>query len=183
MKLFLLFSLTILEVIVTYDRNKAVEYAYKHYKKINHNCEKGRWSCSPYGYFGNKFCPHYPKAGGDCANFVSQCLIAGGIDLKSKCKVSKCKVILGAKSLGVCLHQGHKWKRACGKKMSPPEWIEKGDVIVYHQGDCNSRYTHAMIVTVGGKNAKVSGHSPPVKDKPWDFGKKKIYYEWLHYEK
>ena len=39
-----------------------------------------------------------------------------------------------------------------------------------------------MIVTVGGRHAKVSGHSPGVKDRVWTFGKKKDYYEWLHFE-
>ena len=39
-----------------------------------------------------------------------------------------------------------------------------------------------MIVTVGGKNVKVSGHTPGVKDKDWSFIRKKDYYEWLHFE-
>ena len=181
MKFNLILGIILLTSISSYNRDKAVEYAYKYYQKINHDCKKGRWSCSPYGYFGNNHCK-YPKAGGDCANFVSQCLIEGGITFPKTCNVRKCNVILGAQSLGICLGNHLKWKRACGKRLPPPDWIEKGDVIVYHQGSCNSRVTHAMIVTVGGKHAKVSGHSPGVKDRDWTFGKTKDHYEWLHFE-
>ena len=179
-KLQILITLSLITFSLTYDRAKAVEYAYQYYKNINHRCGSGRTACSPYGYYGNENCK-YAKHNGDCANFVSQCVIAGGVSLKSKCKVSRCDVILGAKSLGVCLHKLG-WKRACGKKLAPPEYIEKGDVIVYHEDSCEGRKTHVMIVTVGGKNAKVSGHSPNCKDRHWDYGKKKVYYEWLHYE-
>ena len=182
MKLFTLICIILLSNIISYDRVKAVEYAYQHYKKINHRCGSGRNAWTPYGYYGNDACK-YQKHNGDCANFVSQCLIAGGVSLKSKCKTSRCDVILGAKSLGVCLYKNLGWKRACGKKLAPPEWIEKGDVIVYHEDNCDGRKTHVMIVTVGGKNAKVSGHSPSLKDHHWDYGKKKVFYEWLHFEK
>ena len=182
MKFHLILLIISLTSILSYDREKAVQYAYKYYKNINHDCKKGRWSCSPYGYFGNEHCK-YPKEGGDCANFVSQCLIEAGITFPKTCRVRKCNVILGAQSLGNCLSKDLKWKKACGKRLPPPEWIQKGDVIIYHQGSCNSGITHAMIVTVGGKYPKVSGHSPCVKDKDYNFVKNKDYYEWLHFEK
>ena len=78
MKFNLILPIILITYISSYNREKAVEYAYKYWKNINHDCKKGRWSCSPYGYFGNDHCK-YPKEGGDCANFVSQCLIEGGI--------------------------------------------------------------------------------------------------------
>ena len=46
-----------------YDANKAVEYAKKYYKNYNLN------------YY------NFAAIGGDCTNFVSQCIHAGGIDM------------------------------------------------------------------------------------------------------
>ena len=107
-----------------YNREKAVEYAYKHYKKINHKCGSGRSSCSPYGYYGNSFCK-YPHGGGDCANFVSQCLIEGGHPKlnESPCKKFKCGVQLGSRNLSQCLVKKFKWRRECRKKILPPDYI------------------------------------------------------------
>ena len=118
MKFHIILSLLLFNLSLTkYDRNKGVEYAYKHYKKINHKCGSGRNKCTPYGYYGNSFC-NYPHGGGDCANFVSQCLIEGGHEkLKgSPCKSFSCGVQLGSRNLSKCLTQKFKWKRECGKK-------------------------------------------------------------------
>jgi len=46
-----------------YDRKKAVEYAYKWWNKRN-----------PEFY-------NFDKIGGDCTNFISQCLLGGGIEM------------------------------------------------------------------------------------------------------
>ena len=183
MKFHIILSLLLFNLSLTkYDRNKGVEYAYKHYKKINHTCGSGRNKCTPYGYYGNSFC-NYPHGGGDCANFVSQCLIEGGHEILkgSPCKSFSCGVQLGSRNLSKCLTQKFKWKRECGKKMPPPSYIQKGDVIIYHKTDCDDSKTHAMFVTVGGKNAMVTGHSPEVKDRVYSHIKDKPYYEWLHY--
>ena len=52
-----------------YDRKKAVEYAYKWWNKRNP-------SFFNYDYYG-----------GDCTNFISQCLLAGGINMDSSSKM------------------------------------------------------------------------------------------------
>ena len=42
----------------------------------NHKCSGKYTDCNPYSYFGGEHCS-YGSHGGDCANFVSQCLISG----------------------------------------------------------------------------------------------------------
>ena len=178
----ILILLLINAITSAYDRNKAVNYAYKYYNKINHDCSSSRSSCTPYGYYGNSFCK-YSHGGGDCANFVSQCLIEGGhAKLKgSPCKSFSCGVQLGSRNLSNCLVQKFKWKRECGKKMPPPSYIKKGDVIVYHKTACDDQQTHSMIVTKDGNEVRVTGHSPEEKDKIYSHITNKPYYEWLHY--
>ena len=183
MKSKLLLGFLLISIVTsTYDPKKGVEYAYKYYNKINHDCSASRSSCTPYGYYGNSFCK-YSHGGGDCANFVSQCLIEGGHPkLKgSPCKSFSCGVQLGSRNLSRCLVQRFKWKRECGKKMPPPNYISIGDVIVYHQTGCEDEKTHSMFVTKAGKEVRVTGHSPEEKDKLYSHITNKPYYEWLHY--
>ena len=175
--------LTFLLSIACYDRKKAVAYAHKHWKNINHRCGSGRWQCTPYGYFGNEHC-NYPSDGGDCANFVSQCLLAGG---HSPLKGGPCRGIpcgkeeIGAHRLGRCLEENFKHKRQCGKHLAPPNWVKPGDVLIYHGDNCSSGNAHAVIVTVGGKNAKISAHSREVNDVAYTYmGNSKPYLEWIH---
>ena len=177
-------SLLLITFSLTYDRNAAVAYAHKHAQNINHKCGSGRWSCTPYGYFGNERC-NYPADGGDCANFVSQCVLAGGHKaLKGgHCRGIPCgKEEIGALRLGLCLSQTMGWKRQCGYRLNPPSWIQKGDVLIYHAGSCDSGNAHATFVTVAGNNAKISAHSPEMKDNTYTFlANSKPYYEWLHH--
>lgn len=181
----LILCLLFLSSVLTYDRKAAVDYAYKHVHNINHKCGSGRWQCTPYGYFGNERC-NYPQDGGDCANFVSQCLLAGGHKaLKGgQCRGIPCgKEEIGALKLAICLRETFGWKRACGFKMPPPSWIQKGDVLMYHAGSCDSGNAHATLVTIAGKNAKVTAHSYEVKDKDYTYqANNKPYYEWLHFQ-
>ena len=58
--LFLLLLLNLIKNSILYDPSKAVAYAKK-------------WA-----YYRNPDYYDYSNLGGDCANFVSQCLIAGG---------------------------------------------------------------------------------------------------------
>ena len=74
------------------------------------------------------------------------------------------------------------WKRQCGYRLNPPSWIQKGDVLIYHAGSCDSGNAHATFVTVAGNNAKISAHSPEMKDNTYTFlANSKPYYEWLHH--
>ena len=183
--LFLLFIL--LPLTISYNRQKAMQYVNKYVKAPNHKCGKNHLTCSPYAYFGGDYC-RYGSHGGDCANFVSQALIAGGHPLltggKDYCRGYPCKKEeVGAMKLDQCLHNKFKWKRTCGKGQAPPSNIKIGDVAVFYSGGCISGNAHATIVTsVNGKNVKLSCHSPHVKNvPPSHFTKSKPYISWLHY--
>ena len=63
-----------------YLRDDAVQYAKDYYNTIQHKCGNNANDfnkCTPFAYFGNEFCD-YEHHDGDCANFVSQCLVFGG---------------------------------------------------------------------------------------------------------
>ena len=55
--------LCIVIIIHAYDRDATYNYAYRYWDTYNRNYH------------------NYNGEGGDCANFVSQCLIAGGLNL------------------------------------------------------------------------------------------------------
>ena len=177
--------LLLLTSVLTYDRNAAVRYAYKYYNRANHDCKKGRYDCTPYAYYGSDLCK-YGEGPGDCANFVSQCVVEGGHPpLKGgQCAGGCGKVEPGARQLGICLSKTFGWKRQCGRLLPPPNWVKKGDVVVFHANSCDDSKAHTVLVTVAGKNAKVTGHSDSVKDRSYTiWSKNKPYFEWLHYNK
>ena len=133
--LFLIYS-SLLLFVLSYDRAAAINYAKTFYNNPNHDCNTSFRSCTPYSYYGSEHCG-YPGAGGDCANFVSQCLIAGGHPpLKGGlCRGWPCGVEeFSAIKLSLCLRDYFKWESTCGEYLEPPENIEPGDVLVYHQG-------------------------------------------------
>ena len=61
--------------------------------------------------------------------------------------------------------------------MPPPNYIKKGDIIVYHKTSCDDQQTHSMIVTKDGNEIRVTGHSPEEKDKIYSHITNKPYYE------
>ena len=92
---------------VAYERSAAVAYARKFYSGVNHDCESAYDACTPYSYWGGESCD-YGSHGGDCANFVSQCLLAGNHTplVKPPCRgKSFCDAEVGAQKLGACLAQ------------------------------------------------------------------------------
>ena len=177
--------LLLIGLVISYNRNMAVNYAYKHYKKVNHDCKKGRYDCTPYAYYGSELCK-YGEGPGDDANFVSQCLVeAGHPPLKGQNCTGGCgKVEPGSSQLGICLSSTFKWRSKCGKLLPPPHWVQKGDVVIFHAKSCNDTVAQAALVTVAGNNAKVTTNTKSVKDrsyKKWE--KTKPFYEWLHFGK
>jgi parallel beta-helix repeat protein len=108
--------------------------------------------------------PDYNDYGtADCANFVSQCLIAGGLDLNA---CTDPEVVIDDRGcITSCTVLDH-YLRCMGinpepprlVSEGPPSWLRAGDVIIL---SCfNYRYMHAMIVVSdGGTNAHYSGHS------------------------
>ncbi len=180
MKSLLLVSLLFLAG--AYDRGGAVSYAYQYWSTPNHRCSSHD-SCTPCSYWGSEYC-NYGSNGGDCANFVSQCLVKGGGHAKLNgglpCRGYPCGFEeIGAKNLGDCL-QRHGWTSTCGKNKAPPSNIQKGDVLIYHKGSCSDYSAHAVLVTVGGSNPKITCHSSKQKDVSYTYMTSKPYYQWLH---
>ena len=183
--IYLLAFLSIISFSEEYSRQGAVDYAYKYVYNINHKCGN-HLSCTPASYFGSEHCG-YSGDGGDCANFVSQCLVLGGGHPKLNGDSVNCRGYPcgfeepAAKRLGDCLAL-RGWTRKCGYLMSPPDNIKKGDVLVYHSGSCSSFSAHAVIITQAGSNPKITCHSNEQKDVSYTYMKNsKPYYEWLHY--
>ena len=155
MKTFIDIALIAIISVNSYNRDNAVAYAKKHWNNPNHNCSGAYTTCSPYSYWGGEHCG-YGSHGGDCANFVSQCLIAGGHPALTKgaCRGYPCgKEEVGARNLGVCLRDSYGWESSCGYQKKPPSNIAKGDVLIYHSGSCDSYDAHAVIVISGASNA------------------------------
>ena len=182
MKTVLLIAL--IAISACYDRSKAKAYADQHWDSPNHKCGSNYLNCSPYAYFGSEACG-YSSHGGDCANFVSQCLIAGGHSklTSGECRGYPCgKEEPGATRLAHCLAKNYGWKRTCGKNQKPPSNIAVGDVVVYHASGCDDYTAHATIVTsVSGSDVKVTCHSSKKHNAAYTYiTGSKPYIEWLH---
>ena len=182
MKVLLLISLLI--CVFTYDRGGAVSYAYKYAESPNHQC--GNYmSCTPCSYWGREACG-YESHGGDCANFVSQCLVLGGghpkLNTGEPCRGYPCGFEEpGAWELSECL-KSKGWTATCGYLQSPPGNIQRGDVLVYFSDGCGSGSAHAVLVSQGGSNAKITCHSSIKIDEDYNYmANSKPYYLWLHY--
>ena len=165
-----------------YDRNAAVSYAGTYWNSANHAC--GTYtSCTPYSYWGSEACG-YAGHGGDCANFVSQCLIAGGhaaLTGGTPCRGYPCgKEEIGAKNLGDCLATRHGWTRTCGYQQAPPGNIQPGDVLIYHTSSCYDYNAHATLV-VSTNPVTIACHSSNHYGISYTYMAGSMsYYEWLH---
>jgi len=186
MKIFLIYILLTFSYSI-YLRNDAVEYAKLYYNNIQHKCGKNAEDykkCTPFAYFGKDFC-NYESHDGDCANFVSQCLVHGGkheyLNGTNNCRGYPCGFEeISAKRLGICL-QGKGWNSTCGKFMEPPIYIKPGDVLIYHGENCDSYNAHAVIITSIDPSVKITGRSEVMKDEPYTYNIEKPYYQWLHF--
>ena len=184
MKFIILLSLLLLLSVNTYDRTAARQYAKKYWNSLNHKCSSSYSSCTPYSYWGGEHCG-YKSQGGDCANFVSQCLIAGGHPklVGGVCRGYPCgKEEIGAARLGNCLTGTFGWKRTCGYHLAPPSDIQVGDVLIYHKGSCSDSQAHATIIVEAGSNPKIACHSNMHYGKSYTYlANEKPYYEWLRF--
>ena len=103
--------------VFSYSAKKAVAYANKY-------CDKR-----------NKEYHDYSNEGGDCANFVSQCLIAGGLSL-SECVHDKHGSVINVGKLESCL-KNKGWHHK--ESSSIPKDFKAGGVITINDSG------HAMI--------------------------------------
>eukprot|EP00768_Dysnectes_brevis_P000932 gnl/Dysnectes_brevis/1217_a1361_3841.p1 GENE.gnl/Dysnectes_brevis/1217_a1361_3841~~gnl/Dysnectes_brevis/1217_a1361_3841.p1 ORF type:complete len:441 (-),score=117.15 gnl/Dysnectes_brevis/1217_a1361_3841:64-1206(-) len=158
---------------LTKSKSDTVAYAYQWWNSANHDCGTSYSSCSPWSYWGGESCG-YSSQGGDCADFASQSMIAGGygpFNSGYPCRGYPCgKEEIGANNLDNCLTDSLGFKNSCGKKPSVPSWLEPGDIIVYHESSCSSSSAHATVVTkVSGGSAKITCHSSNHKDKDYTY--------------
>jgi len=173
-------------IFCAYTPTFAVEYAHRWYNSANHSCHSAYTACTPWSYWGGESCG-YPSHGGDCANFVSQCLIQAGHPYLNggwPCRGYPCgKEEVGASNLGKCLQEKHGWKSVCGYKHTPPADVKVGDVLIIYSGACGSEEAHATIVTeVSGGAVKISCHSPDSLNVPYDhFVNDKPFNNWLSF--
>ncbi len=180
----ILFLLSLILSTYAYDRFGAVNYAKRFAKIPNHRCGKYD-DCTPCSYWGSEACG-YSSHGGDCANFVSQCLVKGGghppLNTGGNCRGYPCGFEeVGAQKLGLCL-KSKGWVSTCGYQLDPPSNIQQGDVIIYHRGGCSSGDAHAALITIGGTGARITCHSNIQVDTLYTYmAGSKPYYEWLHY--
>lgn len=167
-----------------YTRSYAVEYAKNHVHNINHKC--GVYTaCTPCSYFGNEHCGYGDAGGGDCANFVSQCLVLGGGHPKligGSCRGYPCGFEeVGAKRLADCLKEKG-WTSTCGYLQKPPSNLKVGDVLIYASDGCGGWNAHATIVTQAGSSPKITCHSDEQLNIDYNYLKNsKPYYNWLHF--
>ena len=123
--------------------------------------------------------PRFNDYDDDCANFVSQCLIAGGIDLKDgpAYNIHGNHVIIRAgdwpsPGLGEHLEDNHGVTFAYHDQVDPdsipdaPSGLGAGDVIIFGiQGD---KYKHSVIVVGGyGNSAYCNSHTKERWHRPW----------------
>ncbi|MEW6070033.1 MAG: glycosyl hydrolase family 18 protein, partial [Candidatus Thermoplasmatota archaeon] len=144
-----------------YQRNAVVAYADKYWDVYNPDYND------------------YSGSGGDCANFVSQCMIAGGLslwqgrdgngaDVDSKGAMPFCDYL----HLNLVKYQNAVWSYI-EYSGEPPSDLAPGDVIIY--GDASDQtspdyWRHAVIVVEGyGNNSKVSAHTSDRYHELWNY--------------
>ena len=139
----------LLGITLCYNANNAISYARRY--------------CGNY----NPSYANYRNMGGDCANFVSQCLIAGGISLKS-CKVSWIDnhgCLPRVVDLQSCLSQLG-WKKSTG---IPKKFKAGNPFFIPNQ--------HAMIATgVNGNTITFCGHTSDVCNQKMGAPSSYLYY-------
>ena len=118
---------------LSYDRNAAISYARKYCSNYNSNYQ------------------NYQYDGGDCANFVSQCMIAGGMDFRS-CSVSWIDdygCLPKVRDLKLCLQQKG-WKHSTTR----PASFKAGYPIF------STTSSHVMLATgIDGNKIIFCGHN------------------------
>jgi hypothetical protein len=119
------------------------------------------------------------------ANFVSQCLLAGGHAklVKSPCRGYPCgKEEVGALKLANCLVANYGWVSTCGHLHAPPSNIAPGDVLIYHKGSCSDGTAHATLVTSTSGGVKITCHSTSHHNIDYKYQASAMpYYQWLHH--
>ncbi len=144
----------------TYNVNKAIEYANKWALKRN----------PAYNDYSNE--------GGDCANFVSQCLFAGGLPrtsgwdhrkwpaMEGWISNEKLREYLVGNNMGSYVHN------------IKPAQLKKGDLVYYNWSGDKSWTQHVTIVVGKDKNGQpiINSHTRDWYHARWNYGVAGTYY-------
>ena len=134
----------------TYNSTNAVNYAKKYWNNYNPNYR------------------NFNSVGGDCANFVSQCLKAGGLKTDGTWNCYSLAWVNCQAQLNYLKSQGYKatdWAKASD--------LQVGDVVYYYNG---STICHTAICTkVANGQAYVTAHNKNHVDYEWTLGGSNIY--------
>lgn len=144
---------TSVKAVNSYNPQAAVEYSDKY--AISYN--------SSYS--------NYNSIGGDCANFVSQCLYAGGLKMTDGWYWKSYEERSG--SWSYCPSQVEYMSKNCGTLVENPSdsQVLKGNPVYYYSASKN-RYSHAAIcVGVNSSNVPiVNAHNNDRYHVPWKLG-------------
>jgi hypothetical protein len=123
-----------------YTPGSGVSYANQYCSSYN---SKQDGTCSPYKVYSDN----------DCANFISQCLINGGMVLSG---TDPCGCIIAALNLESFLLSASGWSATSNyTSTTPPSNLAAGDVIIWH-----GNTTHSTIVSqVSGSSAYLDYHT------------------------
>ena len=147
---FLILFLSLIFAIFGYDRDQVYLYAKK------------------YAFNYNPKYADYNDIGGDCANFVSQCLIAGGINFLQICPnvaYGQGGTVPNEVNLANCL-SANGWTATS----YIPKNFEKGDVVIYPG--------HAVIAISGYPNVYIAAHSYDRFGEPSNYKEGATYYHY-----
>lgn len=149
MKSIIIFFL--LGYVLSYNPSKAISYAKSYCRSYNKNYN------------------NYKGRGGDCANFVCQCLMAGGLDINSCRSVISYwdgKCIIRVKDIRKCLsHLGWKYSTTLPSKF-------KAGYPMVHTDESHT----ILAVSVNGNSVKFAGHTTDYCDQPL---RASVYYYYL----
>ena len=186
MKTLLIIVFSLITIIFTYDRERAVKYAYQYVHGANHKCGSGSFVCAPYAYYGDERCG-YQNNGGDDTNFVGQCLYAGNHPKLTRGQCSHARTFCGVEPvtahISSCLPNEYGWISTCGYLLPPPSNIKPGDIIIYFsEPGCKGKAHSALVTKVEKEDVKVTCHSSEQKDVGYSYLKGSLpYYQWLHF--
>ena len=147
--IFLLLTLYLLQNTISYNPSAAIAYAEQWAKRRNPNYHD------------------YSDEGGDCANFVSQCLIAGGFSTDGCSNYGYGGTVPYVLYLEQCL-LSKGWKKATSM---PSSGVPAGSVVTFNQGE------HTVLVVQGGTVPLVAGHTRDVWMETAEYGTRTYFWD------
>jgi hypothetical protein len=117
----------------------------------------------------NPFYYHSGQGSNDCANYVTQCLIAGYIPTYNSGGLQVNHSLIRCDDLAVSLHNLFSDDSArVSAGGNAPDFMGAGDVVIY--GDNNDAYRHAVVVVAGtGAQILCNAHTSERCHKPFSY--------------